>query len=640
MLEKLDHVFDDGGLLSQQVKGYSPRAQQREMALTIAKTLTQAGILIAEAGTGTGKTFAYLVPAILSNQKVFISTGTKNLQDQLFRRDLPVLRKALALPFQAALLKGRSNYLCHYRLGMAKSDPLQQHYAEDLHELTLWSEQSKMGDLSESDLLEQNSPLWSKVTSTVDNCLGQDCPNHTECFVNEARKKAQEADIVVVNHHLLMSDMALKASGQGEILPSADAYIIDEAHQLPEIATQFLGSRISSHQLLELCRDSINEMEQTAGDLAVIRDHADKLEAAVKALRIGVGDNVQRLPWFSLKEKLGVESKLSHLTACMEALTDQLELAAERSKGLEQCHERGLIQLDTLRVFEQSENPDDLILWADIHQSGLILHATPFDVSHYFQKWIDEKPSAWVFTSATLTVAGKFNNFSNQLGITEAETAIWPSPFDFEKQSLLYMPTIPVEPNNDEYTSHIIEISKDIIEHSKGRTFLLFTSYRALNIVAEALQELEYPLMVQGSASKTSLLDDFRNHGNAVLLGTNSFWEGVDVRGEALSCVLIDKIPFASPGDPVLQARIESLRNRGGNPFASIQIPAAVIQLKQGIGRLIRDHQDHGVLVLCDPRFLTKPYGKLFLRSLPAMPITQNSEDVADFFEQRAVMDA
>lgn len=635
MEDKLAHIFDDGGLLSQHIKAYSPRPQQQEMATSIAKALAESSVLIAEAGTGTGKTFAYLVPAILSDQKVFISTGTKNLQDQLFRKDLPILRKALALPFKAALLKGRANYLCHYRLNIAKSDPLQQHYADDLYELTVWSGKTKTGDLSESDLLDQNSPLWSKVTSTVDNCLGQDCPNFSECFINEARRKAQEADIVVVNHHLLMSDMALKTSGQGEILPSADAYIIDEAHQLPEIATQFLGTRISSHQLLELCRDSVNEMEQTAGDLAALRDHANKLEAATKAFRIGVGDQMQRLAWSELISKLGVESKLQNLIECLETLSDQLELAAERSKGLEQCHERSLQQLEILRVFETQQESNELILWADIHQSGLSLHSTPYDVSAYFQKWIDEKHHAWIFTSATLTVAGKFNNFSQQLGLSEVNTAIWQSPFDYEKQSLLYMPSIPVDPNNDDYISHIIDISKDIIEHSKGRIFLLFTSYRALNLVAEALVDLDYPLLVQGSASKTNLLDKFREHGNAVLLGTNSFWEGVDVRGEALSCVLIDKIPFASPGDPVLQAKINNLRERGGNPFASIQIPAAVIQLKQGIGRLIRDQQDYGVLVLCDPRFLTKPYGKLFLRSLPTMPITQNSADVAAFFSQR-----
>ena len=473
------------------------------------------------------------------------------------------------------------------------------------------------------------------MTSTIDNCLGQECPNFDECFVFEARKKAQEADIVVINHHLLMSDMALKASGQGEILPSADAYIIDEAHQLPEIATQFLGNRVSSHQIQELCRDSISEMEQDAEDMGKIRDYANKVEAAIHSLRSSVGDKDQRTPWLQILEKLGVKMKLTDLVSCLTDLLEQLKIAEERSKGLQQCRVR-CDELITLLEFFEDETPNDnMILWADIRSSGLILHATPHEVSHYFQEWMDEKPTAWIFTSATLTVAGKFNNFSQQLGIHDADTKIWPSPFDFKKQSLLYMPHIPVEPRDDSYNQYIIDLALQLIEYSKGRIFLLFTSYRAMNIVAEALSEIDYPLMVQGSASKTKLLDDFRQHGNAVLLGTNSFWEGVDVRGEALSCVMIDKIPFASPGDPVLQARIDALKERGGNPFSTIQIPAAVIQLKQGIGRLIRDPKDYGVLVLCDPRFLTKPYGKLFLRSLPAMPITQEIEDVAQFFKDR-----
>jgi ATP-dependent DNA helicase DinG len=433
-----------------------------------------------------------------------------------------------------------------------------------------------------------------------------------------------------------MSDMALKTSGQGEVLPSADAYIIDEAHQLPEIATQFLGSRISNHQLQELCRDSINEMAKDASDMAGIRDYAEKVESSIKSLRLSLGDKEQRLPWQPLLEKLGVEPKLSELIDNLEQLADHLELAASRSKGLDQCHERSLSLLETLSFFNNDSPIDNLILWIDIRSNGFVLNATPYDVSQYFQKWLDVEHRAWIFTSATLTVAGRFNNFSNQLGISDAKTVIWPSPFDFEKQSLLYMPTIPVEPNDDDYLNYIISISKEVIEHSKGRTFLLFTSYKALNRVAEALADSDYPLMVQGSASKANLLDDFRSHGNAVLLGTNSFWEGVDVRGEALSCVLIDKIPFASPGDPILQAKIDNLRERGGNPFSAIQIPSAVIQLKQGIGRLIRDKNDYGVLVLCDPRFLTKPYGKQFLRSLPAMPITQNIDDVAAFFEARA----
>ncbi|MCL4129907.1 UNVERIFIED_CONTAM: hypothetical protein GTU68_032373 [Idotea baltica] len=612
-----------------------PRAQQQEMAIAIADALSNSTILIAEAGTGTGKTFAYLVPAILSGQKIIISTGTKHLQDQIYTKDIPTLRKALAVPFQATLLKGRSNYLCHYRLHQAQHDPLLTPYSDTLHALMLWSGETRTGDLNEDGILEEGTSLWPRVTSTIDNCLGSDCPDFAECFVNEARKKAQEADIVVVNHHLLMSDMALKSAGQGEVLPDADAYIIDEAHQLPEIATQFLGDRISSHQIQELCRDSTREMLQDAADMPLIQDYADKTESTLRAFRISLGDKEQRTPWMAMLEKMGVENKLSDLIDAMEDLTQQLSLAAERAKGLEQCHIRSEALLETLHFFDQQQDDELLVLWTDIRQNGLTLHATPHHIADYFQQWIDKKPQSWIFTSATLTVAGKFNNFSHQLGITDADSVIWPSPFDFEKQSLLYMPAIPVDPSHENYLDHIIQISRDMITYSRGRTFLLFTSYRAMNKVAEALADIDYPLLVQGQSAKSSLLTEFREHGNAVLLGTNSFWEGVDVRGEALSCVLIDKIPFSAPDDPILQAKIDHLKQRGGNPFTSIQIPSAVIQLKQGIGRLIRDETDYGVLILCDPRFLTKPYGKHFLRSLPPMPITQDKADVERFFKAR-----
>jgi ATP-dependent DNA helicase DinG len=508
-----------------------------------------------------------------------------------------------------------------------------------LHQLREWSGKTDSGDLSETDLLEEQSILWPKVTSTVDNCLGQQCPDYDQCFIVEARRKAQEADIVIVNHHLLMSDMALKASGQGEVLPDADAFIIDEAHQLPAIASQFLGHRVSSHQLQELSRDSVREMELEANDMDSIRQAAEKLENRLHQLKLTLGDSEQRLPWHQCLQRFPEASeKLEVLITALETLMETLETASERSRGLEQCFERSQDLIDRLSIFNDNDEDENLVLWLDIRGSGFVLHATPQEVSQHFQQWIADKPSAWVFTSATLTVAGKFNNFIQQLGLEDPLTASWQSPFDYARQSLLYMPTIPVEPSHPSYNEHIAGIARSVIEHSQGRTFLLFTSYRALNEVAEALQDMDYPILVQGSRAKNQLLAEFRDHGNAVLLGTNSFWEGVDVRGEALSCVLIDKIPFASPGDPVLEARINHLRERGGNPFRSIQIPAAVIQLKQGIGRLIRDKHDSGVLVLCDPRFLSKPYGKVFMRSLPPIPITQDVDDVAAFFSKEAVV--
>lgn len=634
MQDDLQTVFAEGGLLARHIKGFQPREAQQQMAEKVAQTLQNGTILVAEAGTGTGKTFAYLAPAILSGQKVFISTGTKNLQDQLFNRDLPTLRKALGVPFQAAVLKGRSNYLCHHRLGLAEQDDALLYQRPLLQDLRNWSKQSDNGDLSETSLLDDVSGLWPRVTSTVENCLGQQCPEYQECFIVEARRRAQEADLVVINHHLLMSDFALKTAGQGEVLPNADAFIIDEAHQLPAIASQFLGHRLSSHQIAELCRDANQEMQADAADMLVISEQAKQVMSCLQRLRILLGNQELRSPWQSFIENNETRDEYSKLMERLDLLNETLKLAAERSQGLKQCQQRAENLLNLLDLFFDNHSDANLVLWLDNRSSGFILHATPFEISGHFQNWLEEKPAAWIFTSATLTVAGQFNHFCQQLGIFDADTAHWNSPFDYQQQSLLYMPLIPVEPSDRAYSQHVANVARQVINLSEGRTFLLFTSYKTLHEVAELLADSDYPLMVQGSGGKAQLLEAFREHGNAVLLGTNSFWEGVDVRGEALRCVLIDKIPFASPGDPVLEARINSLRERGGNPFRSIQIPSAVIQLKQGIGRLIRDKADYGVLVLCDPRFLSKPYGKVFLRSLPAMPITQDIKAVGAFYQR------
>jgi len=371
--DAIQQTFADDGLLSSQIEGYRVRGEQVEMAEAVADALIDESILVAEAGTGTGKTFAYLVPALLSGRKVIISTGTKNLQDQLFRRDLPLLRKTLSIPFQAALLKGRSNYLCHYRLAQAQNDPLLAVHSEVLHDLRGWLSETKTGDLSEDIILEEGSSLWPKVTSTIDNCLGSECPNASECFINEARKQAQESDIVVVNHHLLMSDMALKSSGQGEVLPMADAYIIDEAHQLPDIASQFLGDRISSHQIQELCRDTIREMSEDAADMGSLRDHAERTEAALATFKLSITERETRIPWIDVLAKMGVEEKLNDLIACIEMLVAELEAASERGKGLMQCHVRSEALLTTLHFFDAKQEDENLVLWTDIRPTSFTL---------------------------------------------------------------------------------------------------------------------------------------------------------------------------------------------------------------------------------------------------------------------------
>lgn len=636
-MDDLQHVFGEGGLLSQHVDGYHPRDAQLEMAESIQEALTDTGLLITEAGTGTGKTYAYLVPAILSGQKVFVSTGTKNLQDQLFEKDLPKLREALAVPFTASILKGRSNYLCPHRLKNAQAiGSFNPGDASRLYEVQQWAEQSRTGDLTESGLLESGSHLWPQITSTVDNCLGQSCPEFSDCYVYEARRQSQEADLVVINHHLLMSDLALKAAGQGEVLPEAEAFIIDEAHQLPAIASQFLGQRLSSHQLNELVRDAIAEAESEAPDDADIPESAQQLSSVITQAVSALCAQPGRFAWSVVKETRQLNDILDSLTSKLDDLLLILELAAERGSGLKQCSQRAAMLADKLAIFTEDNHDSGQILWAEFRVSAFVFNATPYEISTHFQQWLEDKPASWVFTSATVTVAGHFNHFMQQLGLTDATTKSWPSPFDYQRQAMLMLPEMSVaSPSAPDYSENVAKLAREIIEIAQGRTFLLFTSYRAMHIAAEALADISYPLFVQGTDAKARLLAQFREHGNAVLLGTSSFWEGVDVRGEALSCVLIDKLPFASPGDPVLEARIKTLKEGGGNPFQSIQIPAAVIQLKQGIGRLIRDDNDAGLLVLCDPRLLSKPYGKIFLRSLPAMPITQDLDDVKTFFKDR-----
>jgi ATP-dependent DNA helicase DinG len=429
-----------------------------------------------------------------------------------------------------------------------------------------------------------------------------------------------------------MSDMALKSTGQGEVLPEADAFIIDEAHQLPSVASQFLGFRLSSHQIQELARDCIKEMNADASDMLAIQTLAEKVESQLHQLKLKMDGRELRIPLDEFYQNFPkFKSQLNELNEVINDLSECLEEAEARSRGLSLCKERTDAISEKITEFMQLEAPD-LVFWIETKHNQFVLQATPQEVGDIFQTWLEQKHSSWVFASATITVAGKFKNFNQRLGLIDPIEGMWPSPFDYAKQSLLYMPSIPVDPSHADYNSHVADIARSVIKHSKGRTFLLFTSYKAMYEVADQITDLPYPVLVQRSQGKHQLLAEFKAHGDAVLLGTSSFWEGVDVRGEALSCVLIDKIPFSAPDDPVLQARMNFLKTHGGNPFQTIQIPDAVIQLKQGIGRLLRDEKDRGLLVLCDPRLLNKPYGKQFLRSLPAMPITQSIDDVADFF--------
>lgn len=622
------------GPIAALIPGYAPRIQQQELASAVAEALQEHQVLIAEAGTGTGKTFAYLVPALLSGKKVIISTGTKNLQDQLFHKDLPLVRKALGVPVSIALLKGRANYLCLYRMELALSDgrfPTRSQIA-DLQAIHKWAGRTRTGDIAEHTRLAEDSMLWMQVTSSTDNCLGNDCEHYDDCHLMQARRSAQAADIVVVNHHLLFADMALRDEGINDLLPDADALILDEAHQLPETASGFFGTTVSSYQLLELARDCITEDLREAGESALLRDVANHLDKTVKDLRLAFGVEVTRGPWHAVADKPGFIAALEDVATSLGELHSALEPLAVRGKGLENCLRRceEIIQ----RYAQVSKDaPTEQIHWYETHSRSFTLNLTPMDISRLFQARVEERSCAWVFTSATLAVGESFSHFSQRLGLQDAQTRRWESPFDFPRQALLYAPPGMPEPNSHGYTAAVIEQALPVLEASRGRAFILFTSHRALQEAAGMLEErIDYPLLVQGQMPRSRLLEQFRELGNAVLLGTGSFWEGVDVRGSALSCVVIDKLPFASPGDPVLQARIEAMRKQGGNPFMDYQLPQAVITLKQGVGRLIRDVADRGVLMLCDPRLGSKPYGRIFLDSLPPMSKTRKLEVVQRFF--------
>jgi len=629
----VSHLLSENGPIAKLVPGFAARVQQQEMAERVAEAIEKGEHLIAEAGTGTGKTFAYLAPALMSQSKVLISTGTKNLQDQLFHKDVPIVSKAVDVPATVALLKGRANYLCLHRLDLAEQEGQFRtpEMANNVVHIREWATKTFSGDIAEMSSISEEDLIWSSVTSTSDNCLGADCDYFDKCHVVEARRQAQAADVVVINHHLLFADMMLREDGFAELLPQADAIIVDEAHQLPEVASSFFGESISGNQLLELARDCETEyLSEVNEDPNFIRI-ASVLQKLTKDLRLSFGTQMRRADWQSVAHDSEVKKAILAVAEQLETLEQQLLPLAERSKGLESCYERcTLLRQRFLKL--TTEVPEDHIHWFETHRRSFTLHITPFDISDIFHAQMQTMQVTWTFTSATLTVANSFEHFKQRLGIETDNTAIWDSPFDYSKQAVMYVPESLPDPTAAEYTEAVIKNALPIIEACQGGIFILFTSHKALQQAAELLDgKIDVALLVQGDKPRDVLLSEFRHHGNAVLLGTSSFWEGVDVRGEALSCVIIDKLPFASPGDPVLKARIDTMRKRGGNPFMDFQLPTAVIALKQGAGRLIRDVSDKGVLMLCDPRLISKPYGKIFIDSLPAMMKTRNQEKVVGF---------
>jgi len=636
---EVERFFSEQSPLAAEVVSFRPRAQQREMALAVNDAIRNNEILVVEAGTGTGKTFAYLVPALLAGGKVIISTGTKNLQDQLFQKDLPMVRDALKAPVTVALLKGRANYVCHYHLARTETDGMFKTREDIRHlgKIRSYAKVSDSGDKSGLADVPENAPIWMQVTSTRDNCLGQECPNHKECFVLKARKDAMEADVVVVNHHLFFADVMLRDEGVAELLPACNTVIFDEAHQLPETASLFFGETLSTTLLLDLARDTRIEAAAGAKDFAPLPKACDELDKAARDLRL-VFKKEGRMPAVATKDFKEFAPALKTLEEKLAQLTGMLEKQAERSEGLENCWHRTQALSRQLKHWQNGDEPGQ-VRWLEVFHHSLQLNSTPLSIAEIFEKQIVGSARAWIFTSATLAVKQDFSHYQGEMGLLKARTACWDSPFNFAEHALLYVPTNLPEPNSEGYTEAVVQAALPLIEASKGRAFLLFTSLRAMQRAHEILQAefdrrgWDYPLMLQGEGSRSELLTRFRGHGNAVLLGSQSFWEGVDVRGEALSLVIIDKLPFAPPDDPVLAARIAQLNKQGHNAFMEYQLPRAIITLKQGAGRLIRDETDRGVLMICDPRLITKSYGKRIWQSLPPMRRTREEAEAVEFFK-------
>ena len=633
MKRTLEQTFSPEGPLAGRISGFKLRTQQLQMSEAIGKAIETTGMLVAEAGTGTGKTFAYLVPALLAGGKVIVSTGTKTLQDQLFDRDLPAVRDALASGATTALLKGRANYVCLYRLRRAAGEGrfASRDEALQIRKIERFAATSTSGDRADLADVPEDAPVWAQATSTRDNCLGQGCPDYKDCFVMRARKNALAADIVVVNHHLFFADLVLREEGISELLPACNTVIFDEAHQLPETARMFFGETVSSAQLVDLARDTRLEVRAAGGASPELERIALRLEKAARDLRLVFGEPAARFAWTQALRLPDFNDSLAKLNSALHLLEEVLAAQEGRSEGLDGCARRATSARHLLVRMREAEVATE-VRWVEVFNHAVQLHVTPLSSAELFRRQMSDHPRAWIFTSATLAVGEDFGHFTRELGVPEAQTRRWASPFDFPQQALLYVPRRLPEPSDPGFTEAVIEAALPVLRASGGRAFLLFTTLRALRKAHELLRDrIAYPLLVQGTGSRSQLLARFRALGNAVLLGSQSFWEGVDVRGEALSVVVIDKLPFAPPDDPVLAARIEGIRSQGGNPFNDLQLPQAVLQLKQGAGRLIRGETDRGVLMLCDPRLISKPYGRRILQSLPPMRLTRELPEVEGF---------
>jgi ATP-dependent DNA helicase DinG len=650
LVSAVARVFDPDGPLGRALPGFEPRPGQLEMALAVARVMAGGGVLLAEAGTGTGKTLAYLVPAILSRQRILVSTGTKNLQEQIYLKDLPVLRQALDVPFSATYMKGRNNYLCLQRFESLRRDPAARvMFGELLGTLERWARDTGTGDRAEVAELPDDQPLWNEIAATSETCLGSECPHDEECFITRMRQRAAASDLVIVNHHLLCADAAVRQSDYGEVIPDCSYAILDEAHQLEEVATQYFGSSVSTYRLEELARDGDRllggrQVDDPDGEcrraidrvrdrslsffLALLKGRrqartADAFPAGDERIRVTSG-------WLADAYQPGLL-----LIEALDAFEATVALLRSDSEDVQAVGRRAGEIRDQLRFLLRASDPD-FVYFVEVRGRGVFLRAAPIDVSRIVRELLLDRMQATVLTSATLAVGGSFAYVRARLGIRDAREVRLPSEFDYARQAILYLPRRLPDPRTGAFARAAGREIVEILRRTRGRAFVLFTSYavlRTVQVIAEA--ELRFPILVQGSAPRSTLLQQFRTTPHAVLLATSSFWQGVDVIGDALSCVIVDKLPFASPGDPITAARIEAIAARGGVPFEEYQLPLAILTLQQGLGRLIRHRQDRGVLAVLDPRLRTRAYGGRFLQELPPAPVTASLDDVEGFFAEQ-----
>ncbi len=631
-------ILGPDGTFAQGLGNFKYRASQVEMAQSIEHAIAENLTLLAESGTGTGKTFAYLVPALLAEKKTLISTGTKHLQEQLFHRDIPTVLKLLELNAKVSLLKGRANYLCLHRLQQTRASVrrLDLKQKEELDAVSKWLPRTRSGDIAELVDVSEDSRIWPQLTSTVDNCLGQNCSFFEDCYVNKARKQALASEIVVINHHLFFADKALKEDGFGNLLPEADCVIFDEAHQIPDIASNFLGRSFSSWQVLELAGDTRTAELQEKSLIPDLVNKADQLEKTAADFRLALGLDERRISWSDLTQELpALDKKLVRLAQELSEFADALEDAAVVGEALARCHERAIELAQVCHQLADANHDEAMVRWVELARRTFRIHETPLNIGDALNSYFGNDKQARVFTSATLSVDGDFSHFQQLAGLADdALSSSWDSPFDYFEQAVLYVPEGLPEPKDPDFTDAMFDEVLPILRASKGGAFVLFTSFRIMQKFEQRLDDEagdEFEILMQGETSKRDLLKAFTDKPASVLLGTMSFWEGVDVPGDALSVVVIDKLPFESPFDPVLKARLEAMQASGDNPFMAYQVPRAVITLRQGAGRLIRSRDDKGLLMICDSRLRRTHYGKVFLNSLPRMRRTTDPEKAAGF---------